>query len=67
MDSKSWTGPWKTITNPDDIAKVIIVMNKKQYHQAHWTPFGSGILADMVGHAEDSPIAEALLAGVMPT
>jgi hypothetical protein len=65
VDPKSWTGPWKTITNPEDIAKVIIEMNRKQYHQAHGTPFGSGILANMVGHAGDSPITETLLAGEM--
>ena len=65
VDSKSWTGPWKTIMNPEDIAKVIIEMNRKQYHQAHGTPFGSGILANMVGHAGDSPITETLLAGEM--
>ncbi len=29
---KTWTGTWKTITNPIDLAKAVQDMNKKQYH-----------------------------------
>ncbi len=46
---KTWTGPWKIMTNPKEIAKVIISMNESQYDQAHDTPFGSGPLADSIG------------------
>ncbi len=40
-DSKHWKGPWKSVTNPVEIAQEVCKVNAKQYHQAHSTPFGS--------------------------
>jgi hypothetical protein len=63
IDPKTWTGPWKTITNPQEIAKVVKNMNQLQYNQAHDTPFGSGPLAEAMGPLGDTTAAEALLKG----
>jgi DNA replication initiation complex subunit (GINS family) len=32
---KTWKGPWKSVTNPTEIAKVVCKFNADQYHQAH--------------------------------
>jgi len=62
---KTWTGPWITITHPQEIAKVIKEVNKAQYHQAHQTPFGLGEVANPVGRARDTPFADALIQGTI--
>jgi hypothetical protein len=36
-DPKLWQGPWKTITNPTELASIVKEINRKQYHQAHTT------------------------------
>lgn len=63
---KTWRGPWKTVTNPQEIAKVICQVNTEQYHQAHVTPFGSGPLADILGRRGDTPSSVDLLRGTIP-
>jgi hypothetical protein len=63
IDQKPWTGLWKTVTNPEDIAEIIREANIKQYHQAYLTPFGSGPLADMVGRSGNTKQAEDLIKG----
>jgi hypothetical protein len=65
-DPKTWKGPWKSVTNPMDLAKVVKEINRQQYHQAHNTPFGSGPLADQVGRRGDTLLAQQLLQGVLP-
>jgi hypothetical protein len=65
-DPKTWTGPWKTITNPDELAKIIKEINRQQYHQAHGTPFGSGPLAEQIGRRGDTEIAMDLIHGKLP-
>jgi hypothetical protein len=65
-DPKKWKGPCKSITNPTDLAKVVKVINRQQYHQAHNTPFGSGPLADQIGRRGDTLLAQQLLQGVLP-
>jgi hypothetical protein len=49
MQPQLWRGPWKTITQPNEISKIVASMNKKQYNQAQETPFGSGPLAQALG------------------
>jgi hypothetical protein len=65
-DPKTWKGPWISVTNPEEIAKIVASMNIKQYNQAQDTPFGSGVLADIIGHNGDTPVAKALLGGLLP-
>jgi hypothetical protein len=66
-DPKSWTGPWKTIMNPTELAKIVRDINRKQYHQAHNTPFGSGPLAQQAGRQGDTTTALELLNGTLPS
>jgi hypothetical protein len=63
---KSWKGPWKSITNPTEIARAVCKVNARQYHQAHTTPFGSGLVARLVGRRGDTSTANALLQGTIP-
>ena len=58
---------WLSVTNPNEIAKVVCQINAAQYHQAHDTPFGSGPLADMIGRQGDTVISADLLQGKLPT
>jgi hypothetical protein len=66
-DPKTWTGPWKTTTNPLEIASIVKEINRKQYHQVHDTPFGSGPIAEVVGREGDTPKAALLISGTVPT
>lgn len=63
---KQWKGPWRSVTNPREIAKEVCKINSAQYHQAHYTPFGSGPLADMIGRKGDTPTSQDLLRGQLP-
>ena len=63
---KTWKGPWKSVTNPREIAQEVCKINSAQYHQAHTTPFGSGPLADMIGRRGDTPTSQELLRGTLP-
>jgi hypothetical protein len=63
---KTGKGPWVTITNPTEIAKVVREINLQQYHQAYDTPFGSGSLANLIGCNGFSTASQALLHGDMP-
>ncbi len=62
----SWNGPWKSITNPDNIALHVCAANHRQYHQAHITPFASEPLLSYFGYCGNKPGADALLAGQLP-
>jgi hypothetical protein len=63
---QTWRGPWKSVTNPTEIAKVVCQVNAEQYHQAHDTPFGSGPLAETFGRRGDTPSSGELLRGTLP-
>jgi len=63
---KSWKGPWKSLTNPVEIAREVCKVNAKQYHQAHYTRFGSGPVAQLFGRRGDTLASDALLAGTIP-
>lgn len=63
---KTWSGLWRSVTRPNDIASVIKELNRAQYHQAHGTPFGSGPVAGVLGRRGDTTNANSLLAGSVP-
>jgi len=63
---KTWRGPWKSVTNPSEIAKVVCQVSTEQYRQAHGTPFGSGPLADLFGRRGDTLSSDDLLRGTLP-
>jgi hypothetical protein len=63
---KTRKGPWRSVTNPSDIAKAVCKVNIEQYHQAHITPFGSGPLATLIGRRGDTPASVDLLRGTIP-
>ncbi len=65
-DPKSLTGPWISITKPEEIAEQICISNRNQFNQAVTTPFGSGPLATAIGRNGDTPIARDLLNGHLP-
>jgi hypothetical protein len=62
-DPKTWQGPWRSVTDPTEIAQYVSIMNARQYNQAQNTPFGSGYLADQIGLNIDKPAAEQILNG----
>jgi hypothetical protein len=65
-DPKTWSGPWKSVTNPEEIASHVCAANQRQYNQAHNTPFASEPLLSYLGYNGDTAEAEALLAGTLP-
>mmetsp|Transcript_22670 Transcript_22670/g.32458 ORF Transcript_22670/g.32458 Transcript_22670/m.32458 type:complete len:1353 (-) Transcript_22670:2923-6981(-) len=62
-DAKTWKGQWRPVTDPVELEKIIIDMNRKQYNQAENTPFGSGPLADLFGPDGTEPFVQDFIAG----
>jgi hypothetical protein len=60
----TWKGPWRSVTNPQEIAQEVCKINANQYHQAHCTPFGSGPVADMFGQRGNTRLAQLIYYGV---
>jgi hypothetical protein len=63
---KTWKGPWKSVTNPHEIAREVCKINANQYHQAHHTPLGSGPVATLLGRRGNTPASGELLRGNLP-
>jgi hypothetical protein len=63
VDPKSWSGPWVSVTNPEDIRKFICTINQKQYNQASNTPFASRYLAKNIGLNLEGPAVKSILDG----
>jgi hypothetical protein len=63
VDPKTWQGPWRAITDPEEMGFYICQSNAKQYNQAENTPFASGYLADYLGNVLTSKESEILLKG----
>jgi hypothetical protein len=65
IDPKTWKGPWRAVTDPEEIGYYVCQINVKQCNQAEFTPFASGYLADLLGDVLTSPEASALLEGTL--
>jgi hypothetical protein len=63
IDPKTWQGPWRAVTDPDEMGFYICDTNTKQYNQAEGTPFASGYLVDCLGDVLTSEAADRLLSG----
>jgi hypothetical protein len=63
VDPKQWKGPWVSITDPVEITKYVCAVNKKQYNQAQYTPFGSGYLLQQFGMNLEGAASTSLLEG----
>jgi hypothetical protein len=63
VNPKTWEGSWRTLTNPDDIGKVVCMADPSQYNQACVTPFGAEPLLSYFGTNSNTPGADQLLAG----
>jgi hypothetical protein len=66
VDPKTWQGPWRVLTKPDDIDTRICEANVAQYHQAHETPFGQEPLSHHFGANADKKGSQQLLKGQLP-
>lgn len=51
------------LLDADDIHKALLDRNKKHFHQAAETPFGHGILGDLVGYSGLSKAAKDIVNG----
>jgi hypothetical protein len=63
VDPKTWKGPWVSVTDPTERAEFVCAINKKQYNQAHDTPFASGYLAQNIGVNFEGPAVSSILEG----
>jgi len=63
MNPKTWEGSWRTLTNPDDIGKVVCIANTSQYNQACVTPFSVEPLLSYFGTDSNTPGVDQLMAG----
>jgi hypothetical protein len=66
IDPKTWTGSWKAVTDPTEIAERVATTNAQQYHQAHDTPFGTDPLKSYFRYRADTEGAEQLVRGILP-
>jgi hypothetical protein len=55
IDPKTWKGPWRSVTNPEEIGFYICQINRRQYNQVEKTHFGSGALANELYTVVTSP------------
>jgi hypothetical protein len=61
-EAKQWKGPWRSITDPEEMAKYIAKVNIKNFHQAHHTPFcGGAKLGQQLGSYSDTHVADKIL------
>jgi hypothetical protein len=62
-DPKTWSGPWRTVSHPEDIAIHIYAANAHQYHQSHSSPFCSDPLLSYLGYWAENQGAKDLAEG----
>ncbi len=48
-DPKTWKGPWRTVSDPEEMAAHVCTANAWPYHQAHSSPFCSEPLLSYFG------------------
>jgi hypothetical protein len=65
-DPKTWSGPWRTITDPEEMAAHVCAANIRQYHQAHSSPFCSEPLLSFLGYCADTHGSTDLARGIVP-
>jgi len=58
---KFWKGPWKSVTNPDQVVEYFSTIYRRQYNQAVSNPFVHGPLLSLLGYKADTPAIDALL------
>jgi hypothetical protein len=65
-DPKTWAGPWRTVTDPEEIAQHVCAANARQYNQAQTSPFCSGPLFHYLGYCANAQGSKDLITGRLP-
>jgi len=65
-DPKTWKGPWRPISDPEEMAAHICAANARQYHQSHSSPFCSEPLLSYFGYSAENPGSKHLVEGILP-
>jgi len=65
-DPKTWSGSWRTITDPEEMVAHVCAANVRQYHQAHSSPFCSEPLLSFLGYCADTQGSTNLAQGIVP-
>jgi hypothetical protein len=65
-DPKTWTGPWRTVSNPEEMAAHVCAANARQYRQAHSSPFCSKPLLSNFGYCVENQGSKDLVSGTVP-
>jgi hypothetical protein len=63
---KTWKGPWRSISDPEEMAAHICAANARQYHQSHSSPFCSEPLLSYFGYDAENQGSKHLVEGILP-